>query len=440
MLLRFRVANHRSIRDEQTLSFVAARSRGLAGQRTNGTPRTAPVAGIYGANASGKSNVLDALRWMQWAVETSQTRWAPSAGIPRHPFLLSEQGRSTASLYELDFVHDGIRYTYGFEVDDEAVRGEWLYSFPHGRPRRLFERAGPDQDAYEFSRMLTGETRRIAKLTRGNALYLSSAASNNHSLLSALELKIVTCIQFASHDDHDERRRLLVTKLLLRDPAAAADINTLLQLADLGIERAELVKDRLLAEADERFKRIYRTTSDGSSALDAGSELETLSGRIQLRRANSTTALSIEDESAGTRVWLSIIGPVIGALKSGSVFVVDEIDSSMHPLLSSSLIRMFKDPEINRRGARLLFASHDTTLLGNLLSEDLLSRDEVWFTEKDGEGATSLFPLTDFHPRRDENVERGYLQGRYGAVPYVNLEKVREIFHERHAGPHEHTA
>ncbi len=147
--------------------------------------------------------------------------------------------------------------------------------------------------------------------------------------------------------------------------------------------------------------------------------------------------LSLEEESAGTRAWLSLLGHALITLRGDAVLVTDEIDSSLHPLLSSSLIRMFRDPVINKRGAQLIFASHDTTLLGSMLDNEIMARDEVWFTEKDDSGATSLYALAEFHPRRDENVERGYLQGRYGAVPYLNFDSIREVFRERDEPPRE---
>ncbi|NJP23790.1 ATP-binding protein [Microbispora hainanensis] len=424
MLLRFRVANHRSLRDEQTLSFVAAPRRGEQKRKGAVIPRTVSAAGIYGANASGKSNVLDALRWMSRAVKSSHTTWAPSGGVPRRPFLLDETGRKTPSFYEVDFLDEGVRYSYGFEIDDENVRGEWLYSFPAGRPRTLFERNGPED--YRFGRSLGGETARIAKLTRGNALYLSSAASNNHPLLGALYETLAEKVHFAEQDHFDEQARLSATMSLLEHPRAARDVNELLRLADLGLESAEVVRREIPPEVLTSFRRLREAVRE--SGGDFATDEEQFGKEIRLRRAGTDVTLDIREESAGTRVWLSMLGYTLVTLLAGHLLVVDEIDSSLHPVLSSTLIRMFQDPEINRTGAQLLFASHDTTLLGTMLADDTLGRDEVWFTEKDANGATSLFPLADFRPRTDENIERGYLQGRYGAVPYLNFDKVREIF------------
>ncbi|MEV7807940.1 ATP-binding protein [Microbispora sp. NPDC088329] len=423
MLLRFRMANHRSLRNEQTLSFVAVPRRGEPKPRGADIPRAVAVTGIYGANASGKSNVLDALRWMTWAVKSSHTKWAPGGGAPRRPFLLDGAGREIPSFYEIDFLTEGVRYSYGFEVDDENIRGEWLYSFPAGRPRTLFERNGPED--YRFGRSLGGETARIAKLTRGNALYLSSAASNNHPLLGALYETLVKNIHFAEQDDLDEQARLSVTMKLLEHPRAARDVNELLRLADLGLESAEVVPSEIPPNMLASFRRVREVAMESGVNFPGEEQFEK---EIRLHRAGTDVTLNIREESAGTRVWLSMLGYTLVTLLAGHVLVVDEIDSSLHPVLGSTLIRMFKDPEINRNGAQLLFASHDTTLLGTMLDDEILNRDEVWFTEKDTSGATTLFPLADFRPRSDENIERGYLQGRYGAVPYLNFDKIREIF------------
>ncbi|MEV0616876.1 ATP-binding protein [Nonomuraea sp. NPDC050404] len=400
MLLRFRVANHRSIRDEQTLSLIAVPRRGEP-KRTE----SLHVAGIYGANASGKSNLLDALRWMSDAIRSSHTSWDPTKGVPRNPFKLSRAGLRTPSFFEADFLHQGVRYSYGFEMDDEVVLGEWLNAFPRGRPKKLFDRTGPAD--MTFGRSLTGEVQRIRRLTRPNSLYLSCAASNNHSLLTAIydTLKFVA-IDFVQHGELNEESRLDLVKLLLRRGVATDNINELLRIADLGIERVELV------EAEPHDQLI-------------------------MRRAGEMPSLSLEEESAGTRAWLSLLGHTIIVLHIGGILLADEIDSSLHPLLSSTLIRMFKDPDINRANAQLIFSSHDTTLLGSLIEDGLLARDEVWFTEKDSSGATNLYSLAEFHTRRDENIERGYLQGRYGAVPYLNFEDIREIFLKGPASTHE---
>jgi energy-coupling factor transporter ATP-binding protein EcfA2 len=419
MLLRFRVANHRSIRDEQTFSLIATPRRG--------EPRAAKplrVVGVYGANASGKSNVLAALDWMIKAIKLAHTRWEPAEGVPRQPFKLSPTGPGTPSFFEVDFLHEGVRHSYGFEADDRQIIGEWLNTYPSGRPKKLFERDGAAE--FSFGRSLTGELQRIRKLTRPNSLYLSCAASNNHPVLGAVHASLTQRVSFVQQDHKDQERRLLLAKYLLGDPAFTVVLNTLLRAADLGVEGAEVIE----APDETKFKEFAEQDPEFASHPEFEAAFRAIHAKVVLRRSSSEVRLSLDEESAGTRAWLSLIGHAMLTLRGRGVLVADEIDSSLHPLLSSTLIRMFKDSAINRHGSQLVFASHDTTLLGSLLEEEILARDEVWFTEKDDAGATSLYSLAEFHPRRDENIERGYLQGRYGAVPYLSFERIREILLE----------
>jgi len=432
-LLRFRVANHRSIRDEQTLSFVATPRRGQGRPKAAEIPPTVRVVGVYGANASGKSNVLSALAYMLRCIDESQTRWSPDGGIPRHPFRIEDADTARPSFYELDFVHRGTRYSYGFEIDDERVLGEWLFSFPEGRPRRLFERFGPDE--YKFGRSLKGETVRIAKLTRANSLYLSSAANNDHPLLGGLHHWLTRYIRLARQTDSDQRIRTRYTQHLLRNAEVADSIRQLLQAADLGISDVRLSRRPLPEDA------LRLLSSAGREPLSERRvrELETVLQFVHTGM-NGVRTFDFREESAGTQVWFSLVGPLLDTLLRRSVLLVDEVDSSLHPHLSSTIIRMFKDETINPHRSQLIFASHDTTLLGSLLDDGLLDRDEVWFTEKDETGATTLYSLAEFTPRRDENIERGYLQGRYGAVPYLSFDRIRSIFQQLRAESDEASA
>ncbi|MFC5183155.1 AAA family ATPase [Actinomadura harenae] len=420
-LLRFRAANHKSIRDEQTLSFVAVPKRGEPKPRATEIPPTTQVTGIYGANASGKSNVLDALHYMISCIRTSQTRWSPTGGVPLRPF---KPVTGEPSLYELDFVLRGIRYTYGFEVDTETVCSEWLFSFPHGKARRLFERTGPED--YEFGRALSGPTNQIARLTRPNALYLSSAASNSHPLLSTLYEAFTKSIQVARQ--RDRNARLQVTTKILKLEHMPQLLARLLKVADLGIESVHVEETEISANIQRAMARFGEELDEFKLAPPP-----THVDEIFLAHSSAPAVrFGLDEESDGTVEWLALIGYLLTSMGAPSVLMVDEVDASLHPHLTSTVIRMFKDPEINRHGSQLLFASHDTTLLGTLLDDKILDRDEVWFTEKDEDGATTLYALAEFKPRKDENVERGYLQGRYGAVPYLSYAEIRRIFQELH--------
>ncbi|CRK59915.1 hypothetical protein [Alloactinosynnema sp. L-07] len=430
MLLRFRVANHRSIRDEQELSLVAVPRKGDP-KPTGPIPQTVRVAGIYGANASGKSNVLHAVGFMAEAVLYSFARWPIDGGVPRQPFKLDPQFRDKPSLFEIDLMLNGKRYTFGFELDDECVRREWLYEYgPTGRTRTLFERAGSE---FRFGRTLGGHTATIADLTRNNALFASVAAANGHPLLSELCRAIGALGRSLLRNgvgpggDH-------LAATAIRMPEIADLAMGWLKMADLGIVGAVEIEGKgELAELVGRF--LAERPGEFDPHVEASAR-QVVQKRINLLHAGafgSAVEIDFADESDGTQIWLSVAAFVLLSVITGRVLLIDEVDSSLHPKLSATIIQMFRDPEINATGAQLIFTSHDVSLLGNLLADGLLGRDEVWFTEKGASGDTSLIPLSDFKSRKGENFERAYLQGRYGAVPYVDIDELRRMILRRDA-------
>ncbi len=394
MLLGFTAANVLSLRDEQTLSLV---SDGLEDSPTRptgvvmeGRPvRALPVVGIYGANASGKSNVLGALRLVRAAVLDSHAEWTRVDGVPRRPFALDPKAAKTPSSFEVDLVIDKTRWVYGFELSDTEVEGEWLHVYPRGRRQVWFDRDASAAEPFRFpGDHLKGERATLARLTRPDALFLSTAAANNHPQLSVLHrwfhgnLWLVT-----PENDRAERERFTSRRLLTEDRMRILE---LLRVADLGIDEIEVVR----RDPDPPRVRLVRTN-----------------GR---RR----TAFDFDDESFGTRNWFALLGPLLLALKEGAVLLVDELDASLHPLLVTEFIRLFQDPA-NPKNAQLIFTSHDTTPLGTATGDRPLGREQIWLTERRADGATELYPLTDAHPRKDENLERGYRAGRYGGVPRV---------------------
>ncbi|APU17551.1 MULTISPECIES: AAA family ATPase [Actinoalloteichus] len=430
MLLRFRVANHRSLRDEQELSLVGVPGRGQP-KPTGPVPPTVRVAGIYGANASGKSNVLHALGYLRDAVEHSHTRWPALGGTYRDRFLLDARSAEEPSGYEIDLLVEGVRYSYGFEIDDKAVLAEWLYSFPHGARRRmLFEREEAD---FKFGRSLPGRNAAIAGMTRPNALFLSAAASNQHEIL----LRVFRAVVGISPVFHEGLGTSPVPTAdwLGTDEDLISTVNSWLRVADVGIDSVS-VSEMILADDIKQQTQVlieaFRKISDDDSLDDVpGESSEIRIPELQFRHHADSADISVlgfHQESSGTRIWLAVLPLLIKTLRHGLTLVLDEIDSSMHPALSGAIVTAFKDPEINRSGAQLVFSTHDVSLLSGLLDGGLLARDEVWFTEKDRAGATSLYPLSDFHPRQGENLERGYLQGRYGAVPFIDVQALRLVF------------
>jgi uncharacterized protein len=413
MLIRFRVSNFRSLRDEQELSMVAAfkDSRKDLVHVDSQDLDLLRVAGIYGANAAGKSNVLDAVRFMQEAVIGSHRRWQPGGPIPRRPFLLDSISRSKPSLFEIDFLAERVHFQYGFEIDDEKVLMEWLHAFPNGRRQIWFSRVAEKTEPFYFGKHLKGSNRTIERLTRANSLFLSTAAENAHEALSEIYSWFTSRIWFGNATTKNSGTGIQFTAGFL--DSEHDRILSLLRLADLGIVDVSL-KDYTPAEG--RDQPLPSEWIVGVNRL-----LE-----FKHQSKGGPFSLSLGEQSHGTQVWFSLLSAIIQALQHGFLLCIDELDASLHPYLVMEIIRIFQDPERNPHNAQLIFNTHDTTLLGNLLEVPGLHRDQIWFVEKDEEGASHLYPLTDFKPRKFENVERGYLQGRYGAIPFVGPAVVGE--------------
>ena len=414
MLLRFRVSNHRSILEPVELSMIAvdedrAATRGLDGL----SERVLTVAGIYGANASGKSNVLDAMAWLSTAVATSLRGWEDYIPRDAHRF---GTGPASPTAFDLDVEVDGVRYAYQLEVDDSAVLFESLDSYPARRRRNLFTRRKSEID---FRRGLEG-TRAIRDLLTPTTLALSAgrrvgdtafrSVGRTLATMRVLGLRRRRFLRAGGGGPFDSTIRLLfedkTNQLRLfdtpedlpavTDPDVAMD---LLRFADPGID------DFVMTEEESgRFGGPRRHL------------------RLVHRGEGKPVAFDLEDESAGTQTWFRLIGPAFAALRFGGVLLLDEIDANLHPRLSARLIEIFQDPETNTRGAQLVFTSHDTSLLNSL------NRDEVWLTEKAPNATTRLVGLAEFggeRVRRSLNLERAYLQGRFGAVPEVDQVAVR---------------
>lgn len=410
MLLRFRVTNHASVRDEHELSMVALDNHpDLAVHPAGKTGvKTLPVVAIYGPNASGKSNILDALAFMRFMVRESHQRWRPAERIPRRAFQFDPIAQERPSGYAVDVVLDGVYYEYGFEIDDRVVLREWLYSYPENRRRLLFARQGSDD--IDFGPSLTGQRKLVANLVRPNSLYLSAAAANNQPLLTDLyRWFALGCVPVKAGDHPDPYWTIHEWRFHDREA-----LRKLLIYADVGAVGLAIqeVPDRAGGpQPDQHVAPDVDELADGIQSL----QIEMLH---QVR--DDVIGLPIDQESAGTRAWLHLLGPVLSVLRSGGLLIVDELDVFLHPLLTAQLVQIFQDPSTNNTGAQMMFNTHNVTLLSTS-NAWRLRRDEVWLTEKADDGATRLFPLTEYRVRDGlENVERRYLNGRYGAVPFFD--------------------
>lgn len=421
VLLDFRAENVRSFRDDFEFSMLATPMaeadyvRSVTWREAGSPIDVLPAAGAFGANASGKSNLLRAMADMRTLVLQSFRRGMPGAPISRSPFLLDESHPGAPSRFEVNIVLHGVRHEYGFIIDDERVLEEWAYRYPKGRAALLFRRVGDDIDAGSVDR---AKTRAVHELLRPNALFLSTAASANHGTLTPLYAWFSRNLVLAQADSRPWRQA--VTTKMLEDDDSKERVLALLRAADLGIVSAQRrTPDPILEERMRRALRILSGVEEEPDA-DDGPIFEDLGVELLHRGADNTeVAMAAEDESLGTLVWFGVIGPVVQALETGSVFLADELDASLHPALVAQLIQLFQREDSNPRRAQLIFNSHDTSLLDGAASGRLLGRDQIWFTEKEDGGATRVYPLADLAPRKHEAVGKRYLEGRYGATPIL---------------------
>jgi predicted ATPase len=394
MLLRFEVANHRSILDPVELSMIAVdedrpsvRSFDLLNEQV------LTIAGIYGPNASGKSNILEALAWLSSAVERSLRSW--DNAIPRDPFRFGD-GPRLPSAYQVEMMADGVRYAYNLEVTDSEVLSESLVSYPKRQPRTLFEREGME---ISFRRGLenTSGTRELLTPT---TLALSAIMRFGEPEVEPFGRDLRSIMGHGVRSK-SSRSPSPTTESIFQDEASTPqDIRdsalALLRFADFGIGDV-------------------RVTDPGETPARLSLDRRSLS--LLHRASGQEIPFDLKDESAGTRMWFRLIAPALFALRNGHVLLFDEIDASLHPRLSARFLELFQDPVTNPHGAQLVFTTHDTSLL------NYLNRDEVWLTEKDENGATSLTALAEFggdKVRRSLNLEKAYLQGRFGAVPELD--------------------
>jgi uncharacterized protein len=385
VLLSFRVGNHKSIRDEQTLHMQPVYDK---------TRPAVPIAAIFGANAAGKSNVLDALSFMVGAVRDSFGSWREA--IPRSPFRLCNDGEDRASTFVVELLLDGVRWVYGFVIDSRTVREEWLYTYPQHRRRIVFERHATTvrfgtTTSTSTSSILAG----LASLSE-YALLLSVGGLLEQRDFGAIWRWFDSAVMLMPAGAENVDERTIVERLRGEDSRRLAQ---LLMAADVGIR-------------DVKVEDLYAhpATSNPEQNTPIESRLAFVHGRHQAR-------LGLADQSKGTRVWLGYLGHVLEALDRGSLLVVDEIDTSLHPHLTAQLVRLFREPEVNPLGAQLVFTTHDATLLGKYFGDRILARDEVWFVEKNADQETQLYSLAEFKARQEDNVERRYLTGAYGAIP-----------------------
>lgn len=422
MLIEFIVKNYRSIKEEQIFSMVKA-SKIKEDELSENNAFTASDLGhtellsstaIYGANAAGKSNLINAIRDMEYIVRRSASSFQEGDKLQIEPFIFDEETSKQPSEFEVSFISEGVKYQYGFSATNDQIFEEWLIAFPKKRPQkwfsRVFDRSASKYD-YKFSDNLVGAKNVWQSSTRSNALFLSTAVQLNSEQLRPVFNWFRDTLRPADIESWGPA----YTASLCQENEFKEKIINLMQSADFNIhdisvdtekfdssllpeELSDTVKSQLMQ--DLRDKEIFIVNTFHKSK----------SGRF--------IPIELSEESDGTQKLFSLAGPLLDVLDKGRILVVDELNNSLHPKMIEGLIKLFHNRDTNKHNAQLIFSTHDPSIL----NQDVFRRDQIWFCEKDQYGETSVYPLTDFSPRKGnrENLELGYLSGRYGGVPFIN--------------------
>jgi uncharacterized protein len=417
MLIEFSVGNYRSFKEPVTFSMVAANL--VAKDKTLDENNTVAVdknltllksAAIYGANASGKSNIAKALSFMKWLMVNSSKDTQSTDEINVERFRLSTDTEEEPSHFELVFLMNGKKYRYGFEATPKKITSEWLFYVPKVRETRLFAR---DLDVINLSKSYDADG--IQKRTRSNALFLSVSAQFNVGIAESIlewltdNLNVISGLHDQTYLHHTIR--------CLEDDEIRADIIQLIKKLDLGIseiqvEHEKFTLDSLPEDMPDELKKLI-AKAGGGTATSIGITHRKFDNEGNYK---STEEFDLEyHESEGTKKVFALAGLLITTLKKGDVLIIDEFDARLHPLISLAIVELFNSKETNPNNAQLIFITHDT----NLLSNKVFRRDQIWFTEKNRYGQTDLYSLAEYKIRNDATFESDYVKGRYGAIPYI---------------------
>jgi hypothetical protein len=425
MLVEFRVSNFRSFKEEQTLSLVAGRDRARKQSLINtGKFNLLKAAAIYGANASGKSNLFKAFELMCGFIRNSASKMNQGDKITGAiPFRLSSGSESKPSRFVVVLLVAERLYEYGFAATEARVWEEWLsVASPAGTHKktwfsRIYNEASNDY-SWKFDGLSQADGQVLRERTRDNGLALSRGAEQNVKPLSELFLAFDKGTWFFSQSMIQGPLTHMTAEHMRKNEDLARRIVTLMKDADLGIQDV-MVEDGPPPPpgAIELLRKVV--SKDVVDKVESG-EIKSVSIKTCHRLGDTGQMVRFdmqEDESNGTQRFFALAGPLLEAMDQGTLIVVDEIDCSMHPLLTWKLVEYFQDSKINTKGAQIVFTTHDA----NLMSPYLLRRDQIWIVEKNREGATELCSLYDFNkkerPRGGESYMRNYLAGRYGGVP-----------------------
>ena len=426
MLLQFSVKNFKTFKDKITLSLVASNydkdtreEENIINNEKFGY-RLLKSAVVYGANASGKSKLIDAIAFMRHFVINSSKESQKGESIDIEPFRLSKETENEPSEFEMVFLFNNELFRYGFEVRKQKVVSEWLYHKPKTKEVELFYRDDNNFHTHERN-FIKGTTIVREGLVRDNALLISVAAQfNEKTAITVLDwfksLKVLSGLNESSYQGF--------TMSKTEDPTYRTKIFELLKAADFGVHGIKLQRldigslpnDMPIEIRDKLFIEINEEKADLVSDV-----IITHKKYDSTKKAIENVSFSLDDEeSSGTQQFFALAGPILDVIENGYTLIVDELDSKLHPNLVCKIVSLFNSKDFNNKNAQLIFNTHNS----NLLSSGLFRRDQIWFTNKDKYGEAKLYSLADFKSdevKKNEPFEDNYIRGKYGAVPYLGF-------------------
>ncbi len=419
MLVEFTVNNFKSIKDDAKLSMVTS-TKDSGNIFSIRDYKLLSSAIIYGANASGKSNFLRAMAFMSRFVLNRFKILQSTDKLPYDPFKLCSDTEDSSSTFEIVFFIDTIKYRYGFEMDSENIYAEWLFADEKGKEAKLFVRDIEETDYVNPNKFKEGyiffdkknEKIRIAK----NQLFIWKCDQEDGNISKSI---LQWFNRFNMIDGMDHQGYINFTMKKMEDNDFKNRIVELVKTADIGIDDISIEEDDVPLEIIEKLPMPDSMKKEILN--DGGLKSITINTKHKKYDNNGNIIGEVifeldKEESKGTRKFFAISAPILDTLQNGKVLIIDELDASLHPILTQHLIKLFHNENINKKNAQLVFATHDT----NLLKPHIFRRDQIWLTEKDKFGSTDLYSLAQFKGvRAKEDFERQYIQGKYGAIPYL---------------------
>ncbi len=404
MLIQFSARNFRSFKDSFTIDLFTNKTDSVSPLFDCAENKVYPSAVLYGANGSGKSNVLKAFAMLRRLVLNEDKIIQSTDELPLNRFKLSEESEDDTASFDICFFYAGKKYKYGFEYDNSCVYSEYLYIYETNQPTTVFE-YDMDEDGGKIKITRYKDLNEIRHLK--NSLFLVEADRNGNEIARNVLNWFKSChyVEYASKQPLSPQYWDNLNK-----PAVKKIFRTFITDADIGI------KD--IFQESRRVSASTVMVNVPKGAIIEEVSVKTVHSKFdaQNKAIGDVKFNLFEDESLGTQKYFYAIGPVIDTLQKGSVLFLDELDASLHPILTRKIVSLFNSREMNPNGAQLVFTSQDT----NLLDQSLFDKEQIWFTEKDGCGQSHLVSLAEYKDvRKEHKIERNYIMGKYGAVPYL---------------------